>query len=85
MGEAVSREVLSQSPTATKLEAAGYSLISTEQTINQLERPGAPRLDVWETEPTRCGSFLSADGPCDRHARRGCRLRHQAGYNAVTP
>lgn len=53
MGEAASREALAQSPTATKPEAAGYSVISTEQTINQPERPGAPLPAVCETDPTR--------------------------------
>ncbi len=84
MGEAASREALAQSPTATKPEAAGYSVISTEQTINQPERPGTPLPAVCETDPTRCGSFLSSDGPCPRYARRGCPLRHQEGYQAVT-
>jgi len=37
------------------------------------------------TDSTRCGSFLSSDGPCARYTRRGCPLRHQAGYQAVTP
>jgi hypothetical protein len=40
MGEAASREARAEAPTATKPEAAGYSVISTEQTINQPERPG---------------------------------------------
>ena len=64
MGEAASREARAEAPTATKPEAAGYSVISTEQTINQPERPGAPLPAVCETDPTRCGSFLSSDGPC---------------------
>ena len=85
MGEAASREALAQSPTATKPEAAGYSVISTEQTITQLYRPGAPLPAVCDTDPTMRGSFLSSDGPCARYARRGCPLRHQAGYKAVTP
>jgi hypothetical protein len=84
MGEAASREARAEAPTATKPEAAGYSVISTEQTINQPERPGAPLPAVCETDPTRCGSFLSSDGPCPRYARRGCPLRHQDGYQAVT-
>ena len=42
MGEAASREARAEAPTATKPEAAGYSVISTEQTINHPERPGAP-------------------------------------------
>ncbi len=85
MGEAASREARAEAPTATKPEAAGYSVISTEQTINQPERPGAPLPAVCETDPTRCGSFLSSDGPCPLHALKGCPLRHQAGYKAVTP
>ena len=32
------------------------------------------------TDSTRCGSFLSSDGPCPLHALTGCPLRHQAGY-----
>ena len=84
MGEAASREALAQSPTATKPEAAGYSVISTEQTINQPERPGTPLPAVCETDPTRCGSYLTSDGPCPLHALRGCPLRHQEGYQAVT-
>ena len=35
-----SREARAEAPTATKPEAAGYSVISIEQTINQPERPG---------------------------------------------
>ena len=85
MREAASREARTEAPTATKPEAAGYSVISTEQTINQPELPGAPLPAVCETDPSRCGSFLSSDGPCPRYARRGCPLRHQAGYKAVTP
>jgi len=84
MGEAASREALEQSPTATKPEAAGYSVISTEQTINQPERPGDPLPPVCCTDSTRCGSFLTSDGPCRRYALRGCPLRHQEGYQAVT-
>ena len=84
MGEVASREALAQSPTATKPEAAGYSVISTEQTINQPERPGVPLPAVCETDSTRCGSFLSSDGPCPLHALKGCPLRHQEGYQAVT-
>ena len=84
MGEAASREARAEAPTATKPEAAGYSVISTEQTINQPERPGAPLPAVCETDPTRCGSFLTSDGPCPLHALKGCPLRHQEGYQAVT-
>ena len=84
MGEAASREARAEAPTATKPEAAGYSVMSAEQTINQPERPGDTLPAVCETDPTRCGSFLSSDGPCARYARRGCPLRHQEGYQAVT-
>ena len=84
MGEAASGEAPGQAPTATKPEAAGYSVISTEQTINHPERPGAPLPAVCETDPSRCGSFLSPDGPGGRYSRRGCPLRHQAGYKCVT-
>jgi phage N-6-adenine-methyltransferase len=84
MGEAASREARAEAPTATKPEAAGYSVMSTEQTINQPERPGDTLPAVCETDPSRCGSFLSSDGPCARYSRRGCVLRHQAGYQAVT-
>lgn len=84
MGEAASREARAEAPTATKPEAAGYSVISTEQTINQPELPGAPLPAVCETDLTRCGSFLSSDGPCPLHALRGCPLRHRAGHRAVT-
>ena len=83
MGES-SGEAPGQAPTATKPEAAGYSVISIEQTINQPERPGAPLPAVCETDPTRCGSFLTSDGPCPLHALKGCPLRHQEGYQAVT-
>jgi len=84
MGEAASREARAEAPTATKPEAAGYSVISTEQTINHPERPGAPLPAVCETDPSRCGSYLTSDGPCPLHALRGCPLRHQEGYQAVT-
>jgi len=53
---------------------------------------GGPPCDglpvVCCTDSTRCGSYLTSDGPCARYARyarRGCPLRHQAGYKAVTP
>ena len=83
MGEAASGEARAEAPTATKPEAAGYSVISTEQTINHPERPGAPLPAVCETDPSRCGSFLSSDGPCPRYARRGCPLRRLPGYRLV--
>ena len=79
-----SGEARAEAPTDTKPEAAGYSVISMEQTINHPERPGAPLPAVCETDPSRCGSFLSSDGPCARYSRIGCVLRHQAGYQAVT-
>ncbi len=84
MGESVSREARAEAPTATKPEAAGYSVISTEQTINHPERPGAPLPAVCETDPSRCGSFLTSNGPCPRYSRRGCPLRKDPRYELVT-
>ena len=84
MGEAASREARAEAPTATQPEAAGYSVISAGQTINQPERPGDPLPPVCCTDPSRCGSFLSSDGPCPLHALKGCPLRHREGYQAVT-
>ena len=84
MGEAASREARAEAPTATKPEAAGYSVISTEQTINQPERPGDTLPAVCETDPSRCGSFLTSNGPCPRYSRRGCPLRKDPRYELVT-
>ena len=84
MGES-SGEARAEAPTAKDPDSMkDLPIISTEQTINHPERPGAPLPAVCETDPTRCGSFLSSDGPCPRYARRGCPLRHQDGYQAVT-
>jgi hypothetical protein len=82
MGEAASRETRAEAPTATKPEAAGYSVISTEQTINQPERPGAPLPTVCRSlAGTLCGSFLTSSGPCRRWSVRGCPLRRLPGYH----
>ncbi len=31
------------------------------------------------TDSTRCGSYLTSDGPCRRYALRGCPLRRRGG------
>ncbi len=86
MGEAASREARAEAPTATDPDSTKDLLFSsTDENINQPIRPGDTLPAVCETDPTRCGSFLSSDGPCARYSRRGCPLRHQAGYKAVTP
>ena len=85
MGEAASREARAEAPTATDPDSTKDLLFSsTDENINQPERPGAPLPAVCETDPTRCGSFLTNDGPCPLHALKGCPLRHQEGYQAVT-
>ena len=84
MGEAASREARAEAPTATKPEAAGYSVISAEQTINQPERPGAPLPTVCRSlAGTLCGSFLTSSGPCRRFALRGCPLRRDRRYQLL--
>ena len=45
---------------------------------------GDPLPPVCFTDPSRCGSFLTSDGPCPLHALKGCPLRHQEGYQAAT-
>ena len=86
MGEAASREARAEAPTAKDPDSTkDLPIISAAQTINQPERPGDTLPAVCETDPSRCGSFLSSDGPCPLHALTGCPLRHQAGYKAVTP
>jgi len=72
-------------PTKTKPGAMGYSILSTAPDINKPECPDEALPPVCCTDPSRCGSFLSSDGPCPLHALKGCPLRHQAGYKAVTP
>ena len=82
MQEVVSGEARGRAPTATKPEAAGYSVISTEQTINHPERPGAPLPAVCRSlAGTLCGSFLTSSGPCRRWSVRGCPLRRLPGYH----
>ena len=85
MGE-TSGEAPGQAPTAKDPDSMkDLPIISTVQNINESEPCGDTLPAVCETDPSRCGSFLSSDGPCARYARRGCPLRHQAGYQAVTP
>ncbi len=80
-----SGEARAEAPTATDPDSMkDLPSISKEQTINQPELPGAPLPAVCETDPSRCGSYLTSDGPCPLHALRGCPLRHQDGYQAVT-
>ena len=53
------------------------------------EKPIAPTLAgrppcdglpvVCCTDSTRCGSYLTSDGPCRRYALRGCPLRRRGG------
>lgn len=44
---------------------------------------GGPPCDglpvVCCTDSTRCGSYLTSDGPCRRYALRGCPLRRRGG------
>lgn len=79
-GEAPGQAPTTKDPVSTK----DLPIISTDENINQPIRPGDTLPAVCETDPSRCGSFLSSDGPCARYSRRGCPLRHQAGYQAVT-
>lgn len=84
MGDS-SGEAPGQAPTTTDPDSTKDLLFSSiDENINQPIRPGDTLPAVCETDPTRCGSFLSSDGPCARYSRRGCPLRHQAGYQAVT-
>ena len=86
MGEAASREARAEAPTAKDPDSTkDLPIKSTVQNINQPETCDEALPPVCCTDPSRCGSFLSSDGPCARYARRGCPLRHQAGYKAVTP
>ena len=85
MGEAASREARAEAPTAKDPDSTkDLPIISTVQNINQPETCDEALPPVCSTDPSRCGSFLSSDGPCPRYARRGCPLRHQEGYQAVT-
>ena len=54
--------------------------ISTSADINQPITPNEPLPPICETDPSRCGSFLSSDGPCPRYSRRGCPLRKDPRY-----
>ena len=81
-----SGEAPGQAPTTTDPDSTkDLPIISAAQNINQPETCDEALPPVCCTPATRCGSFLSSDGPCPLHARRGCPLRHQAGYKAVTP
>jgi hypothetical protein len=37
------------------------------------------------TDSTRCGSYLTSDGPCRRYALRGCPLRRRGGRGTRKP
>ena len=80
-GEARAEAPTAKDPDSTK----DLPIMSAAQTINQPEPSDEALPPVCSTDPSRCGSFLSPDGPCARYSRRGCPLRHQAGYKAVTP
>ena len=80
-GEARAEAPTAKDPDSTK----DLPIKSTVQNINKSEPSDEALPPVCCTPATRCGSFLSSDGPCPLHARRGCVLRHQAGYQAVTP
>jgi hypothetical protein len=79
-GEARAEAPTAKDPDSTK----DLPIISTAQNINQPETPDEALPPVCCTPATRCGSFLSSDGPCPLHALKGCPLRHQEGYQAVT-
>ena len=79
-GEARAEAPTTKDPVSTK----DLPIISTAQNINQPEPCGGRLPAVYETDPSKCGSYLSRDGPCARYSRRGCPLRHQAGYQEVT-
>ena len=84
MGES-SGEAPGQAPTAKDPDSMkDLPIISTVQNINESESCDEALPPVCCTDPSRCGSFLSSDGPCARYSRRGYPLRHQDGYQAVT-
>ena len=80
-GEARTEAPTAKDPDSTK----DLPIMSTAQNINDSESCDEALPPVCCTDPSRCGSFLSSDGPCARYSRRGCPLRHQAGYQEVTP
>ena len=85
MGEAASREARAEAPTAKDPDSTkDLPIISTAQNINQPETCGEALPPVCSTDPSRCGSFLSSDGPCARYSRRGCPLRKDPRYELVT-
>jgi len=72
MGEAASREARAEAPTAKDPDSTkDLPIISTAQNINQPETCDEALPPVCCTPATRCGSFLSSDGPCARYSRRG--------------
>ena len=84
MGE-TSGEARAEAPTAKDPDSTkDLPIISAAQNINKSETPDEALPPVCSTDPSRCGPFLSPDGPCARYSRRGCPLRHQAGYKCVT-
>jgi hypothetical protein len=65
MGEAASREARAEAPTAKDPDSMkDLPIISTVQNINQPETCDEALPPVCCTDPSRCGSFLSSDGPC---------------------
>jgi hypothetical protein len=67
MGEAASREARAEAPTAKDPDSTkDLPIISTVQNINQPETCDEALPPVCCTPATRCGSFLSSDGPCPR-------------------
>jgi hypothetical protein len=84
MGES-SGEAPGQAPTAKDPDSTkDLPIISTVQNINKSEPSDEALPPVCSTDPSRCGSFLSPDGPCARYARRGCPLRKDPRYELVT-
>lgn len=72
-GEAPGQAPTTKDPDSTK----DLPIISTVQNINESESCDEALPPVCCTPATRCGSFLSSDGPCPLHALK-------AGYQAVT-
>lgn len=79
-GEARTEAPTTKDPDSTK----DLPITSTVQNINESESCDEALPPVCCTPATRCGSFLTSDGPCHLHARIGCVIRHHAGYQAVT-
>ena len=79
-GEARTEAPTAKDPDSTK----DLPIISTDENLNKSEPCDEALPPVCCTPATRCGSFLSSDGPCARYSQRGCPLRHQDGYLIVT-